>query len=66
MIVMICFPFSPVSIWTGLLLLAEVGFLSSSRYLIHDRDSKSCESFDTELVSSLVLLVPDPSCRMTS
>ena len=25
--------------------MAEVGFLSSSRYLIHDGDSKFCESF---------------------
>ena len=25
--------------------MADVGFLSSSRYLIHDRDSKYCESF---------------------
>ena len=25
--------------------MADVGFLSSSRYLIHDRDSKLCESF---------------------
>ena len=25
--------------------MADVGFLSSSRYLIHDRDSKFCEAF---------------------
>ncbi len=25
--------------------MADVGFLSSSRYLIHDRDSKFCEQF---------------------
>ena len=25
--------------------MTDVGFLSSSRYLIHDRDSKYCESF---------------------
>ena len=25
--------------------MADVGFLSSSRYLIHDRDTKFCQSF---------------------
>ena len=29
--------------------MADVGFLSSSRYLIHDRDSKFCESFQMTL-----------------
>ena len=32
--------------------MADVGFLSSSRYLIHDRDSKFCESFRPPLSRS--------------
>ena len=31
--------------------MADVGFLSSRRYLIHDRDSKFCESFRATIES---------------
>ncbi len=41
--------------------MADVGFLSSSRYLIHDRDSKFCESFPGTIESVGVTPVKLPA-----
>ena len=41
--------------------MADVGFVSSSRYLIHDRDSKFCESFHQTIEAVGVTPVKPPA-----
>ena len=41
--------------------MADVGFVSSSRYLIHDRDSKFCESFHQTIEAVGVAPVKPPA-----
>ena len=41
--------------------MADVGFLSSSRYLIHDRDAKFCESFRDTIEGVGVTLIRLPA-----